>query len=176
MSVAHFVKPMQPNPDRHAAAAANLRLRADAVDEAGPRGGDIVRTFQHPSWQELHDAEQRMAGVVADIIAVAVEKQRGTPLTNREADALEQAANYLLRRMNPAFVRAAHEQAVETLLICDEFRAMARGRQPAEQRLIAHRLVAASRAAFHGVLEATVPLAPAVYLRCCAAALDPEAK
>ncbi len=171
---------MHPSEDAAAALAANLRERAKALDEVGPEHEDaLLRTFHRPSWQELQQQEAYQAGQIADTAArVIFGRNWSDSMTPRIAADLEQGATYLVRRLSPEFLLVAHQMAVEALLTCDEFKALASGRSrsAADLRIIAHRLASTVRAALHGTLEATTPIRPAVYLRCAAAATERGAR
>ncbi len=180
MSMHEFTLGSKPDIDSASAKAANLRERAAAVEQAGPaRQDQILAAFTNPSWTQLQRVEDYQIGLVADAMANIVFGSNGTDgLTPRIADDIEQGATYLIRRVHPEFVQAAHEQAVETLLISGHFRALASGREreSADLRLLAHWLVTEMWAAFHGVLEGRVPIHPAIYLKASAGAVERGAR
>ncbi len=172
-TVAHIQSRPQPvtfNPfdppseaDAREARALNLEERSRVVERVGD---PILQSFDRPSFRELLDEERQQRDAVAEFAAVAI---FGVGPTNRQAAELEGAAMYLLRRVHPEWMTAAHDQAVETLLATDEYRALMRERGPAEARVIAHRLVSTVRAALIGTLENETSVTPAVYLKLAAA-------
>jgi len=164
-----------PTPSEKARAlAANLRERARTVEQVGD---PVIQTFDRPSFRELQDDERRHADQIAEYAAhVLFGVSSCDRLTNRRAIDLEGGAMYLVRRSHPDWMQAAHDQAVETLLASDEYRALMRERGLAEARVIAHRLVTNVRAALIGVLENSQTVAPATYLKIQAGVAEAEAR
>jgi hypothetical protein len=153
--------------DIREASAKTLEERAKAVEACGD---PIVQSFDRPSFRELLAEEKQQADAIAEYAAAVLFGVNSRDrLTNDRALDLEGAAMYLLRRIHPDWVKAAHEQAVETLLLSDEYRALMRDRGLAEARVLAHRLVASVRAALIGTLENETSVTPAVYLKLAAA-------
>lgn len=182
--ITQFSPRMQPMSDiptvaeERAAKVANLRERARCLDDVGPANeATILKTFDHPSWRELHAEERVQVDLVAgEALRFIFGVRSIDKITPRQAADLEQGATYLVRRLHPQFCQAAHEHAVETLLSSDEFKALSAGRSAAERRVMAHRMTGSIRAALHAVLEGTIPLKPAVYLRCVAGATEAGAR
>lgn len=160
------------------ALAANLRERARVLDQVGPAGeASALRTFTHPSWRELHAQERSTVDLVAGDAMVHIFGTRSAEkVTPRIAADLEQGATYLVRRIHPEFVKAAHDNAVDVLRQSDEFKALTAGRPAGQATVIAHRLVSQMWAGFHAVLEGTTPIKPAVYMRCVAAQVEKGAR
>lgn len=181
LAMRHRSPAPQPNlEDVNAARAANLTERAIAVEQAGAHVDAVLRSFQNPSWYDLQKTERYQAGLVAEAAASIIFGVNGVECLppGIRAD-LEQASTYLVRRIHPEFVKAAQDQAVETLTTySDEFKALASGRprDGASLTVIAHRLVLQVRAAYHAVLEGRTPIKPAVYLRACAGATQRGAR
>jgi hypothetical protein len=149
------------------AQALTLEERANVVEACGE---PVVQNFGNPSFAQLQQEEREQRDLIAEYAALAIFGEATSDgLPNRMALDLEGGAMFLVRRIHPEWVKAAHEQAVETLLLSDEYRALMRDRGLAEARVIAHRLVANVRAALIGTLENSVSVTPAVFLKLAAA-------
>lgn len=153
--------------DKARALAANLRERATTVERAGE---PVIQTFTRPSFRELQAEERSQADNITEFAALAIfGVQSSDRLTPKQANALEGAAMYLVRRIHPEWMKAAVEQAVDTLLVSDEYVALTVDRSWAEKRLIAHRLTQSVLGALIGVLENERSVRPECYLRIAAA-------
>lgn len=164
-----------PSPaEQREARALNLEERARAVEQAGE---PILQSFRGPSFRDLQHEEHSQADRITQFAAQTIFGVSSVDrLTPRQANDLEGGAMYLVRRSEPSWLQAAREHAVETLMASDEFRLLMRERSYAESRLIAHRLATAVRAAEIGVLENSVSVAPAVYLKLAAAQMRSGAR
>lgn len=161
--------------EQRQALAANLRERARVVDETNDPV--VARTFRNPSVYDLQAQERRQADRIAELAAgVLFGASTRDRLTPRLAADLEQAATYVTRRIHPEFVKAAHDQAVETLLASEDTRGIFAGMSPAQARIRAHWIVAVVRTAFSGTLEGVTPLNLGTYLKCAAAQVEKGAR
>jgi hypothetical protein len=145
------------------AQALTLEDRAKVVEACGD---PVVQCFDRPSFRELLDEERRQADAIAEHAALVIFGVNSRDrLSNRTAIDLEGAAMFLTRRIHPDWMTAAHQQAVETVLASDEYRALMRDRGLSEARVIADRLVMNVRAALIGTLENSLSVTPNVYLK-----------
>lgn len=153
--------------EKRQALAATLRERATAVQTAGL---PVLQSFTHPSFRELQAEERSQADNIAEFAALAIFGVGSVDrLTPAQANALEGAAMYVTRRIYPTWMQAAVSQAVETVLVSDEFVVLSRERSAAEQRLMAHRIAQSVVATLIGVLENERTVRPECYLRIAAA-------
>lgn len=153
--------------DKAKALAANLRERARIVELAGD---PVVQTFDHPTFHQLQAVERSQADNIAEFAALAIfGTHTSDRLTPKQGLALEGAAMYLVRRIHPEWMQAAHEQAVETLLVTDEFRIMRKFLSEGQVKVMAERCTQSILAALIGTLENERSVAPATYLKLQAA-------
>jgi hypothetical protein len=155
----------------HAVPYEQRRPLVDAFLSRHPDAGRV----EPGSWQALRREEQYQIEQIAESAAHHIFGVNGLEsLSPRVVADLEQGAAYLSRRVHPEFIRAAQAWAVETLLRSNSFAALCSGRfrSDVDREALALQLVTEVRMAYHGVLEATTPIAPSLYLQCAKAATE----